>query len=153
LTFADIETAIANGRVRRRFTRDPRGLRYEVVELPETAAKWPSSAGSRRLEGFSSSRPMLWSDTMKAKTKGYDYGKCHVCGAAVKEEHTKLDFWVRGKLIVIERVPAGVCSQCGERVVRAEVGRTITCLLADSRRLAKQRTLTVPVIRFAQAVA
>jgi hypothetical protein len=31
LTFADIETAIANGRIRRRFTRDPRGTRYEVV--------------------------------------------------------------------------------------------------------------------------
>jgi len=31
LTFTDIETAIANGRVRRKFTRDPRGTRYEVV--------------------------------------------------------------------------------------------------------------------------
>lgn len=31
LVLADIETAIANGKVRRRFTRDPRGTRYEVV--------------------------------------------------------------------------------------------------------------------------
>jgi hypothetical protein len=31
LTFPDIELAVANGRVRRRFTRDPRGARYEVV--------------------------------------------------------------------------------------------------------------------------
>ena len=31
LTFADIETAIANGVIRRRFTRDPRGTRYEIV--------------------------------------------------------------------------------------------------------------------------
>ena len=31
LTFADIEMAIANGRIRRRFTRDPRGTRYEIV--------------------------------------------------------------------------------------------------------------------------
>ena len=31
LTFADIETAITNGRIRRRFTRDPRGTRYEIV--------------------------------------------------------------------------------------------------------------------------
>ena len=30
LAFADIEMAIANGRVRRKFTRDPRGTRYEV---------------------------------------------------------------------------------------------------------------------------
>ncbi len=31
LVFADIETVIATGRIRRRFTRDPRGIRYEVV--------------------------------------------------------------------------------------------------------------------------
>ena len=31
LIFADIEMAIANGRMRRKFTRDPRGTRYEVV--------------------------------------------------------------------------------------------------------------------------
>lgn len=31
LTFADIEMAIANGRLSRKFTRDPRGTRYEVV--------------------------------------------------------------------------------------------------------------------------
>lgn len=31
LISADIETAIANGKIRRRFTRDPRGTRYEIV--------------------------------------------------------------------------------------------------------------------------
>jgi hypothetical protein len=31
LTFADIEMAIAKGKIRRKFTRDPRGSRYEVI--------------------------------------------------------------------------------------------------------------------------
>jgi hypothetical protein len=31
LIFADIEMVIATGRIRRRFTRDPRSTRYEVV--------------------------------------------------------------------------------------------------------------------------
>lgn len=31
LIFADIEMAIANGQIRRKFTRDPRGTRYEIV--------------------------------------------------------------------------------------------------------------------------
>lgn len=31
LGFADIEMAITNGRIRRKFTRDTRGTRYEVV--------------------------------------------------------------------------------------------------------------------------
>jgi lipopolysaccharide biosynthesis regulator YciM len=31
LIFEDIQRAIATGRIRRKFTRDPRGTRYEVV--------------------------------------------------------------------------------------------------------------------------
>ena len=31
LLFADIESLIATGRIRRRFTRDARGTRYEIV--------------------------------------------------------------------------------------------------------------------------
>lgn len=31
LTFRDIEMAIERGRINRRFTRDPRGTRYEVI--------------------------------------------------------------------------------------------------------------------------
>ena len=31
ISFEDIEMAIGNGRIRRKFTRDPRGTRYEVV--------------------------------------------------------------------------------------------------------------------------
>jgi len=31
ITFTDIEIAIANGKIRHKFTRDPRGTRYEVV--------------------------------------------------------------------------------------------------------------------------
>lgn len=31
LIFADIEMAVANGQINRKFTRDPRGTRYEVV--------------------------------------------------------------------------------------------------------------------------
>ena len=31
LSFDDIENAMAQGRVRKKFTRDPRGTRYEIV--------------------------------------------------------------------------------------------------------------------------
>jgi len=31
LEFADVKRAIATGRVRRKFKRDPRGTRYEIV--------------------------------------------------------------------------------------------------------------------------
>ncbi len=35
LLFEDIKVAIFNGRLRRKFTRDPRGTRYEVVGKTE----------------------------------------------------------------------------------------------------------------------
>ena len=31
IIFPDIEMAVAHGRIRRKFTRDPRGTRYEIV--------------------------------------------------------------------------------------------------------------------------
>lgn len=70
----------------------------------------------------------------------YDYGRCYVCGERVKEKLIKQDFWIKGKLIVVEDVPAGVCTQCGEKVVRADVGREIARLLKDSKSLSKVRT-------------
>lgn len=80
----------------------------------------------------------------------YDYGKCHVCGEQMQEKHINQDFWLKGKLIVVESVPAGVCPQCGEKVVRADVGRQLTALIGNLRRLPKRKTITVPVISYAR---
>ena len=85
--------------------------------------------------------------------RAYDYGKCHVCGEQMVEKKINQDFWVKGKLIVIESVPAGVCPQCGEKVVKAAVGRQLAALLGNVRRLPKAKTMTVPVIRYAKEVA
>jgi hypothetical protein len=56
-------------------------------------------------------------------------------------------------LIVIEDVPAGVCPQCGEKVVKANVGRRLAAVVEDTKRLRKARTMAVPVIQFAEDVA
>jgi YgiT-type zinc finger domain-containing protein len=71
----------------------------------------------------------------------------------MEEKRIKQDFWIKGKLIVIEDVPIGVCPQCGEKVVKADVGRQIAALTANTNRLRKTRTMNVPVIRFAKEVA
>ncbi len=86
------------------------------------------------------------------KTK-YDYGKCHVCGARMEERRIKQDFWLKGSLIVIEGVPAGVCPQCGEKIIRAEVGRQLAALTANPKQARKAKTLSVPVLRYAKEVA
>jgi YgiT-type zinc finger domain-containing protein len=83
----------------------------------------------------------------------YDYGKCHVCGEQMHAKRINQDFWLKGKLIVIESVPAGVCPQCGEKIVKADVGRDLATLIANLRRLPNKRTISVPVVRYAKEVA
>jgi YgiT-type zinc finger domain-containing protein len=83
----------------------------------------------------------------------YDYGRCHICGEQMKEKRINQVFWLKGKLIVIESVPAGVCPQCDEKIVKAEVGRQLATLIHNLKRLPKGKTITVPVVRYAKEVA
>ena len=83
----------------------------------------------------------------------YDYGTCHVCGSRMESRRIKQDIWVRKKLIVVEDVPAGVCPQCGEKVVNADVGRRLAAVVVDAKRFRKTRTMAVPVIQFVGDVA
>jgi predicted RNA-binding Zn-ribbon protein involved in translation (DUF1610 family) len=80
----------------------------------------------------------------------------------MQEKRINQDFWGRSprvskgssvKLLVIESVPAGVCPQCGEKIVKADVGRQLAMLIGNLRRVPKRRTISVPVIQFAKEVA
>jgi YgiT-type zinc finger domain-containing protein len=79
---------------------------------------------------------------------GYDYGECEICGSPMQEKLIKQDLWIRGELIIVEDVPAGVCPQCGEKVVKANVGLWITKLIENSERIAKAPKICVPAIKF-----
>lgn len=82
----------------------------------------------------------------KQKRNEYDYGECEICDTPMVEKRIKQDFWIRGQLIVVENVPAGVCPQCGEKIVNAEVGRRIGELLENSEKIAKAPRISVPAI-------
>ncbi|MCR4322007.1 MAG: YgiT-type zinc finger protein [Candidatus Brocadiaceae bacterium] len=84
----------------------------------------------------------------KEKETEYDYGECKICNTPMQEKYIKQDFWIRGELIVVEDVPAGVCPQCGEKIVKADVGRWIISLLNNSERIARAPRITVPTIKF-----
>jgi HTH-type transcriptional regulator / antitoxin MqsA len=83
----------------------------------------------------------------------YDYGLCHVCGEQMQAAHIKQDFWIKGNLIVIEDVPAGVCPQCGEKIVNAVTGQQIAAVLADTKSVQKARRISVPVISLLREAA
>ena len=78
----------------------------------------------------------------------YNYGKCEICDTPLEEKSIRQDFWIKDKLVVVEKVPAGVCPQCGEKVVKAEVGEHIAELLKDSNRINRAPTISVPFIKF-----
>jgi hypothetical protein len=54
---------------------------------------------------------------------------------------------------VIENIPAGVCSQCGEKIVNAAVGEHIAKLIIGHKRIKKAPTISVPLIKYEAAAA
>ena len=90
---------------------------------------------------------------MNNHTAAYDYGKCHACGEQMQERQINQEFWLKGKLLAIESVPAGVCPQCGEKIVKADVGRQLATLVGNLRRVPTRSTINVPVIRYAKELA
>ena len=85
---------------------------------------------------------------METTTNKYDYGACEICTTPLQEKRIKQDFWIREELMVVEGVPAGVCPQCGEKVVRADVGHWIAQVIEDSERIAQAPRISVPTLRF-----
>ena len=88
---------------------------------------------------------------MKKQAIGYDYGECEMCNTHIQEKFVKQDFWIRGELVIVEDVPAGVCPQCGEKVVNAEVGRWVMELIGNSGKIAKAPKVSFLIIKFEKA--
>ncbi len=49
------------------------------------------------------------------------YDKCEYCDGRVRERKVRVDHRWKGTLVVVEKVPVGVCTGCGERYYSAPV--------------------------------
>lgn len=85
---------------------------------------------------------------MSDKKQAYNYGECDICGTPLEERFITQDFWMNGELMVMRNVRAGVCPQCGEKVVNAEVGQQILEMLQRSEYAANAPRISVPVLMF-----
>ncbi|SMB90238.1 YgiT-type zinc finger domain-containing protein [Thermanaeromonas toyohensis ToBE] len=47
--------------------------------------------------------------------------ECLACGGLTVLEKVNVERWWKGRLVIIEGVPAHVCQQCGERYFDSEV--------------------------------
>lgn len=82
---------------------------------------------------------------MKGKTmmSFWEGESCEYCGGPIVEKRVTLHRKLRGQYVLIENVPAGVCSQCGARFYTANVLKTIGESLR--RRRKAEREALVPV--------
>lgn len=79
------------------------------------------------------------------------YSDCFYCGGSVKERLTPRELRWEGRLFVIENVPMGVCTQCGEKFLKPAVTKGIDRILQDKKGPAK--TIQVPVYHYKAGVA
>jgi YgiT-type zinc finger domain-containing protein len=80
----------------------------------------------------------------------HKYGDCSFCGGKVKEKPVELDYRYKGQLFIFENVPVGVCQQCGEKYLTAEIAKKIEQRIMSNRKWHK--TVRVPVENFSEEV-
>ena len=74
--------------------------------------------------------------------------RCPVCKSAVEERLITYVQQYKGRVIIIENVPAEVCTQCGEQLLRPEVAERIQKIVWESP--TPTRKAEIPVYDLAQ---
>jgi YgiT-type zinc finger domain-containing protein len=72
---------------------------------------------------------------------------CHFCGGKVTRQHINVMRHWKGRYILIENVPAHVCTQCNERYYDAVVAEAMDQIMrASETELGIEREIRVPVV-------
>lgn len=73
------------------------------------------------------------------------YDDCTYCGGDIDEKTETMDYRYHGQLFIIENVPMGVCTQCGERFLTAKTAKHLETLAKSQND--PVTTIAVPVLR------
>jgi len=68
---------------------------------------------------------------------------CEYCKGPIVEKYVTMHRKVKGRYVLIENVPAGVCSQCGTRYYAANVLKTIEESVRGRRKAAREELVPV----------
>ena len=71
------------------------------------------------------------------------YSDCFYCGGLVEEKFITREIRWKGQLFIVENVPVGVCTQCGEKVLKPDVAKTIDHIIQQQEKPIK--SIIVPV--------
>ena len=83
---------------------------------------------------------------MKKRKSGFSFWdgeRCEYCNGVILEQKTDLSRYFKRKYIIIERLPTGVCTECGTRYYSANVLKTIEETIAGRRKATRE--VRVPV--------
>jgi len=69
--------------------------------------------------------------------------RCEYCNGLIKEKSTDMSRKVKGKYVLIENVPAGICTECGTHYYTANVLKSVEETLRGRRKA--KREVRVPV--------
>lgn len=72
---------------------------------------------------------------------------CVFCGGDIREKIVTVVKEHKGEVLIVEHVPAGVCTQCGEREYEAAVAVKLEKILKERKAVQKEKL--VPVADFA----
>jgi len=84
--------------------------------------------------------------TERNKTTFWDGETCEYCGGAIVEKRVTIHRQIKGEYVLIEDVPAGVCTECGTRYYTANVLKTVEASIHG--RVPAVREVKVPVYAF-----
>lgn len=79
----------------------------------------------------------------KTERNFWEGERCEYCGGSMVEKRVDLSRKVEGKYVLVENVPAGVCTECGTRYYAANVLKMIEETIR--RRNKAEREIRVPV--------
>jgi YgiT-type zinc finger domain-containing protein len=79
------------------------------------------------------------------------YDPCEYCGSKVKERIVRVDHRWKETLTIVEKVPVGVCVECGERYYPAAVLRQLDQIAKG--KVSPIGQITVPIADYSRAAA
>jgi len=139
ISVKDIETILLTGRVLEEHRNPMRATSYLIYGT--TGEKDVhivcANGGNNWLIILFAYVPVLpvWSSPTQRRNRGgktmTDHvGACFFCGGALEEIVAgNYDYRHEGQMYVIKRLPVTLCEQCGEKYIRADVGKKIGALI------------------------
>ena len=143
VTIQEIEDAIASGRIIEIHRHPKRNASSLVLGYTGKKALHIMCSEDQNdwlviLFVYLPSRP-IWDDPVNRAEQGReDMGEnlqhCFFCGGNI--EHIKVgnfDYRLEGQLYVVKDIPAGLCVQCGEKYITAQVSKKINALIEQGK--------------------